>query len=243
MKEKHLQISEEVKAVLNRSEITGNTLKIIEQLDRKLYVLVNKVLELAGGKWNKKAKAHIFESDPREILQFAVENGKILDGKRTFQMFFTPPALATRMVQLAKIKSHHRVLEPSAGIGNILKAIGDQPDKVAIEINPDLVEALIKTGLSGLHIYQADFLSCNGSLGKFDRVVMNPPFSNGEDIKHIRHALTMLKTGGRLVALCANGPRQVEAFKDKADYWEELRPGSFKEAGTEVNVALLVLTT
>jgi len=37
---------------------------------------------------------------------------------------------------------------------------------------------------------------------------MNPPFENGADIKHIQHAMKMLKPGGRLVAICANGPRQ-----------------------------------
>ena len=60
---------------------------------------------------------------------------------------------------------------------------------------------------------QADFLECNGDLGTFDRIVMNPPFANGDDIKHIMHALKMLKPGGRLVAICANGPRQNDKLK------------------------------
>ena len=51
---------------------------------------------------------------------------------------------------------------------------------------------------------QADFLECNGDLGTFDRIVMNPPFTNGDDIKHIMHALKMLKPGGRLVAICCH---------------------------------------
>jgi hypothetical protein len=37
---------------------------------------------------------------------------------------------------------------------------------------------------------------------------LNPPFGNADDIKHIMHAWKMLKPGGRLVAICANGPRQ-----------------------------------
>jgi 16S rRNA G1207 methylase RsmC len=51
------------------------------------------------------------------------------------------------------------------------------------------------------------------NLGTFDRIIMNPPFENAIDIKHIKHALTMLNPGGRIVALCAKGPRQREAFK------------------------------
>jgi hypothetical protein len=42
---------------------------------------------------------------------------------------------------------------------------------------------------------------------------MNPPFANADDIKHIMHALKMLKPGGRLVAICANGPRQNDKLR------------------------------
>ena len=157
------------------------------------------------------------------------------------QLFPTPPELAARMVELAEIEPHHRVLEPSAGTGSILKAIGNAPDKTAVEINPRLVELLARCGVSGLHIHQADFLECNGSMGSFDRIVMNPPFENGADIKHIRHAITFLSPGGKLVALCANGPRQREALQPLAASWEDLPEGSFKAQGTGVNVALLVI--
>lgn len=85
----------------------------------------------------------------------------------------------------------------------------------------------------------ANFLECNGDLGRFDRVVMNPPFENGADIKHITHALTMLKPGGRLVAICANGPRQNEQLRPLADTWEELPAGTFD--GTGVRAVLLVI--
>lgn len=159
------------------------------------------------------------------------------------QLFPTPLAIAARMVELAEIEPGHRVLEPSAGTGNILRAIGPGPDKVAVEINPQLVEQLAKAGISGLHIHQADFLACNGNLGMFDRIVMNPPFERGADIQHIQHALGMLAPGGRLVALCASGPRQQEKLKSQAEYWEDLPAGSFQSQGTNVNITLLVITT
>jgi hypothetical protein len=157
------------------------------------------------------------------------------------QLFPTPPELAARMIEAADIAADHRVLEPSAGTGNLLKAIGDAPDKVAVEINGDLVRALTHCGVSGLHIHHEDFLKCNGNLGLFDRVVMNPPFESGADIDHIKHALHFLKDGGRLVALCANGPRQARELMPLADTWEDLPAGSFKAAGTNVNVAFLII--
>jgi 16S rRNA G1207 methylase RsmC len=149
----------------------------------------------------------------------------------------------------ADIEANHRVLEPSAGTGVLLRAIDaateGTPDKVAVEINPALVEGLARCGCSGLHIHQGDFLEQNGNLGKFDRIVMNPPFQNGADIKHIRHAAGFLADGGRLVALCANGPRQREILKPMAEesggWWEDLPAGTFEEQGTGVNVALLLI--
>ena len=157
------------------------------------------------------------------------------------QLFPTPPEVAAHLVELAEIEPGHSVLEPSAGTGVILKAIGNAPDKTAVEINQNLAQRLLSLGVSGLHVVNEDFLQCNGSLGLFDRIVMNPPFENGSDIKHIEHARAMLKPGGRLVAICANGPRQQRAFKENADYWEDLPAGTFKSQGTGVNTAILVI--
>ncbi len=162
------------------------------------------------------------------------------------QLFPTPPEIAARMVELAEIENGQRILEPSAGTGNIVKAIREDKAEVviyAIEKNYNVFSMLERcVDRSWYTAVNADFLEQNGNLGQFDRIIMNPPFKNGADIQHIRHAYDMLKPGGRLVALCANGPRQREAFRDVADYWEDLPEGSFKEQGTGVRVAMLMLT-
>jgi len=51
----------------------------------------------------------------------------------------------------------------------------------------------------------------------------------------------MLAPGGRLVALCANGPRQRDQLRPLCQLWEDLPAGSFKAAGTGVNVSLLII--
>ncbi len=158
------------------------------------------------------------------------------------QLFPTPAALAEKAVSYADIRAGDRVLEPSAGTGALLEAIRFQSSNaVAVEINGALADGLRKR-YSALDVRTLDFLSCNGDLGKFDRVVMNPPFENGADIKHINHALSMLKPGGKLVAICAAGPRQRAAFESVADHFEELPAGSFAAQGTNVNTALIVIT-
>lgn len=169
------------------------------------------------------------------------------------QLFPTPNELAEYMIDLADIQPGHRVLEPSAGTGVLLGAMGgrmfvepsnvpytERDQIIAVEINAKLSEHL-ETEFPLTDVRCGNFLECNGDLGKFDRIVMNPPFVNGADIKHIKHALSLLKPGGKLVALCANGSRQNEQLKPLANsLWEVQPEGSFKEQGTNVNVALMV---
>lgn len=172
------------------------------------------------------------------------------------QLFPTPRELAQRVADLAEIEPGHFVLEPSAGTGALLGAMGGRmfghnPERgtvVACEINQALAQRLEKEfPLTRVHC--ADFLEWRAlapeypsSRLSFDRIVMNPPFINGVDIKHIQHARSMLKPGGRLVAICANGPRQREQLMPLADMWEDLPAGTFADQGTNVNTALLVIT-
>lgn len=166
------------------------------------------------------------------------------------QLFPTPPELATRMAELLDPRDGHAVLEPSAGTGRLLQALQAYAESHALELQVTAVE--IHSGLCenlrrsmGAEVVQGDFLACGEELGAFDRVVMNPPFENGADIRHILHAFRKLKPGGMLVGLCANGPRQAQTLRPLVDTyggtWEELRPGSFAQEGTNVPVALLTL--
>jgi protein-L-isoaspartate O-methyltransferase len=194
------------------------------------------------------------KSCPDEVAQFEAMKDTLKAGVKVVtvpQLFPTPPDLARQLAEMADIQANQRVLEPSAGTGALLSAIlAIDPDPkppcfggvTAVEINGELAERLANE-FPLTTVRCADFLQCNGDLGKFDRIVMNPPFANGQDIKHIEHALTLLKPGGRLVAICANGPRQQERLLPMATKWKELPAGSFSDSGTEVNAAILVIET
>ncbi len=161
-------------------------------------------------------------------------------------LFPTPPGIARQVAHLAEIDNTHRLLEPSAGKGDLLSAALDcitTRSVVAVEINAALA-AYLRRGFPLCTVHEVDFLECEpGDLGSFHRIVMNPPFDNGADIKHVKHALRFLKPGGRLVAIVANGPRQAAALQGLADRWIDLPPGSFKEAGTNVNTAIVRIDT
>jgi hypothetical protein len=57
------------------------------QLDRSLYVEVNKALEAIGGKWSKKARVHVFEGNPEDALDQVVLTGGFVDAKQEFGFF------------------------------------------------------------------------------------------------------------------------------------------------------------
>lgn len=157
------------------------------------------------------------------------------------QLFPTPAPLAARMVELAGVEPGHVVLEPSAGTGVLVREVQRAgADVVAVEVSGQLAKMLDALPCP---VRCADFLTITASDvdGPFDRIVINPPFAGGADVAHVLHARTMLKPGGRLVALCANGPRQRDALKSLASTWEDLPEGSFKEAGTNVRVALITI--
>ena len=164
------------------------------------------------------------------------------------QLYPTPTEVVEQMLDLADIYPGQCVLEPSAGTGAIVQAVLDAVDTevLAYELHADLCNGLRQKFPSHkLQVRQGDFLEVTEFQGHYQRILMNPPFERGADIKHIQHALSMLAPGGRLVAVCANGPRQRDVLKPLAEQsggeWIDLPAGTFKQAGTGVNTALLVI--
>ncbi len=233
-------IDSKVLAVLSACVVTDNRIEISGgQLERSLYVSVNKILELMGGKWNRAAHAHIFHEHPGDLLDTVILTGQITNKKKLFQFFETPSAIAEQMVDLAEIGRLSNVLEPSAGRGAIAKVINArQPRSLTMfELSPDHFKALASLEIGSAFV--GDFLKESCSPMTFEGIVMNPPFSRGQDVAHIKHAVGMLADGGRLVAICADGPRQHGELYHLADKWLPLPAGTFSESGTEVRTVML----
>jgi hypothetical protein len=154
-------------------------------------------------------------------------------------LFPTPPDVAARMVALAALAPEHRILEPSGGTARIILAIQKalpHADLTAVEIKAHLADVI--RSAYRVPTFCKDFLECNGEIGTFDRILMNPPFDHGSDIRHIQHARSLLNPGGRVVAICADGPKQQAQLQPEAETWIELPAGTFE--GTGVRAAICV---
>lgn len=134
----------------------------------------------------------------------------------------TPPAVVKKMMDVVDFTTVRTVLDPSAGKGDIIKVVAKKftPDRwntsrlkfLAIEVEQDLQQILLNLTYTEqgpydrsktvdipvpVDLVDSDFLEYPGG-DHFDLIMMNPPFSNGED--HLLKAIDLLYNG-QLVCL------------------------------------------
>lgn len=234
-----MKIEKEIISLLAKCQVEGNHLRITEQLDRKTYAQLNKVLTALGGKWKAAKKVHEFAEDVEALLEEVITMGEYSCIKKDFQFFPTPPNLAAQVVAMAGIRPGEHCLEPSAGEGNIAVLM---PDCDCIELNEKNRKVLQE---KGLRVVAEDFMSFEPEK-TYDVIVMNPPFSKGQDVAHITKAIGMAK---RCVIAISSASvlfrtdSRTQAFRELVAQYggsiEELPAESFKESGTMVNTALI----
>jgi len=227
--------------------------------------------------------------------------------------FETPFPLAALMTRVAGVAPGQRLLEPSAGRGNLLRLLPDGVTVVAVEARADNVKAMSANPvLSTVEIVNGDFMQADlmsdrgftfgdvfrhpdgrlgimrgssgervmfipmgksdrqgeyvrrsdligverrGHGGKFDTVLMNPPFERiegvgAQDAAHVQRAYDMLAPGGRLVAIMGEGVF-FRSYKQETLFREwleergatviELPEGAFKQSGTMVRTRMVVI--
>lgn len=259
-----MKIDQETLAVMSTAfeYPAANELRITAQLDRAVYTRVNKVLEAIGGKWSRKRKTHVFDGDAEALVDGVIDAGEIATAQ-DMGHFPTPADLAEKLVDWAALEPGMSVLEPSAGDGDIVIAVAGIPNVEITAVERDLtrrkalvklVKPLLVTQGVKLNVLDLDdcMLQKPEHAGRFDRVVMNPPFLKcgaGDQLDHVRHAFDLLKPCGRLVSVL---PSSVTFRRDRRhtefrSWYEEhgecdkLPEGSFKTSGTGVNTVVIYL--
>lgn len=169
--------------------------------------------------------------------------------------FPTPEKVIDLMFNWTRIRLNlkGRVLEPSAGNGNIASRLVCPDTEVdCVEIQSNLADELKNDKIYN-NVWCQDFLTMQPKSEdeKYNLIVMNPPFDCERDVDHVNHALKFLKKGGYLVAIMSAGTefrntKKSIAFRKKimeSDEFEtninDLPALSFKESGTNVNTILI----
>lgn len=121
------------------------------------------------------------------LMRARLDNARpVIEIPAEFQLFVTPAPVCDRLVTLAEISNRDHILEPSAGTGAILRAIRDTAPGAmcdAVEINSGLVRYL-RDNFNGVRVQCCDFMEWQ-PVQYYSRIIMNPPFSHGQDIRHI----------------------------------------------------------
>lgn len=195
---------------------------------------------------------HGLREDARPADPVKAAERRIIGQKVGIDFFPTPAHVAQRMARLAKIGKGTRVLEPSAGNGNLAEAAkaegAEQVD--VIEISSQLREILT---LKGFNVVAHDFMAFRPEQ-PYEAILMNPPFSKRQDAEHIRRAFGMLAPGGRLVAIAGEGvffgqDAKAVAFREWLEQYgaevQKLDGGTFNDtsllAQTGANARLIVM--
>jgi phospholipid N-methyltransferase len=171
--------------------------------------------------------------------------------------FPTPLPVAEQLVTLACIEPGHRILEPSAGSGNLIDAVLQSSGNVQLsycEMNCFLLDLLREKydGKDFVHFAGRDFMELDPAHSgqQFDRIVMNPPFERGQDIDHIFHAYRMLAPKGILTAIVSAGvfhrkDKKTLGFRkllEQAQAFVQQLPGdAFKSSGTMTQCTIVRL--
>ncbi|MBP9998664.1 MAG: SAM-dependent DNA methyltransferase [Bacteroidales bacterium] len=221
------------------------------QLEKKTYEEVKNRIEQAGGSWTGgKVQGFTFPFNAERVWSILKTGGKC-NLQQEFQFFETPDEIADWLVSLAgEIMETDRVLEPSAGRGSLIRAIGRQcPGKSVdcYELMPENQELLAQ--INTANIIGNDFmLECQG---EYDKIIANPPFSGNQDIKHVRRMYELLADGGTLAAITSRhwifGEESVcSEFRTWLDSVNgnryDIEQGAFKNSGTQIGTAAVVVT-
>ncbi|WP_236722030.1 DUF4942 domain-containing protein [Pseudomonas frederiksbergensis] len=139
-----------------------------------------------------------FDYNPGDVLDQVVCSGCIPDQK-SHQFYPTPVNVGEAAIAQAMVDAEPEMswFEPEAGQGGLADLMPKERT-FCIEISP-LHCQILKA--KGYRVEQADFLKWKPVFGMFDRIAMNPPYSESRWQAHLEHASTMLTRKGRLVAI------------------------------------------
>jgi hypothetical protein len=204
-----------------------------EKVDKAVRREVAAVLHSLGA--TSSERTFNFDYNAGHVLNEVIASACVPD-HRSYQYYPTPKIVAQFVIEQAQIGAKHLCLEPSAGQGHIAKLLPVERT-TCVEVSALHCKVLRAKDYFAV---EADFLKWaiearHGQL--FDRVVMNPPFAEGQARAHVEAAATLVCEGGRLVAVL---PASMACKIQLASYNVTWSPPFENEfAGTGVSVVVM----
>jgi hypothetical protein len=131
-----------------------------------------------------------------------------------FEFYPTPSNLAIKAISKFKSRDYKRILEPSAGRGDLLSVIANphnshknKIDCIELDLNN---QAILRE--KGYSVVDSDFMQFSGS-AMYSHIIMNPPFSVGVD--HALKAWELIYNGELVCILNAETIKNPYSAKRK----------------------------
>lgn len=215
-----------------RGEMTVSLSYGMRESARHAWEEAGRILEGIGGV-KQKLGDYAFEYSPREVITEIITSGCIPD-QQSHQYYPTPELIAKAAIEMADIGEDDLCLEPSAGQGGLADYL-PRGRTTCVEISA-LHCSILES--KGHMVTKADFIEwADKSTARFDRIVMNPPFSDGRAKAHVEAAAKLLTAGGRIVAVLPASMREKYGPDGMSVTWSREYAGEF--AGTGVSVAIM----
>lgn len=204
--------------------------KDIKELEEIMYLIGGERKQYNQAVWFE------FDYDPSDVISLLIVSGVYPDFK-SYQYYPTKNELGDIAIKKADINPSDSCLEPSAGQGAIASRLSKEKT-TCIEIS-GINAAILKS--KGFNVYNEDFIkwSRKNTEQKFDKIVMNPPFSKNRAFLHVQTALTHLKETGKLVAIIPATYKDRILFEGYNHDYSDVYQGFFE--GTQVAVVILII--
>jgi len=196
------------------------------------------ILQMIGGVKCGQKGFHWFEFDydPTEVIDHLLLTRTIPEHV-SHQFFPTQHELGAAAAAEADVQPGETVLEPEAGLGGLAEHL-PQDQTICVEISGLFTKVLLAKGYKAIN---ADFIEWAKQAPMFDKVVMNPPFSKGRAQLHVETSASLVKPGGRLVAILPGSMRGKDLL---GEGWVTKWSHNFHDQfdGTGVVVAIMTAT-
>lgn len=201
--------------------------------DKHLKREIERVLEAIGGSRADDYGNFAFDYDAESVILEVIASGAIPDQK-SHQFYPTPEKLARIAVELAGIESNHECGDLSAGQGGIADFM-PKGRTTCVEVS-SLNCAILRA--KGFNVIEADFLEwAKMTTQRFDRIVINPPFSEGRALAHVTAAAGLLNPNGKLTAILPDSYRNKNMLSGLKITWSQTYENEF--IGTSISVAIM----